>query len=173
VARAGQAVKYLFRLFLLLLCALTLTACFTERWVWHQKLIVEVQTPNGPVSGAAVAEVAWNDVNSMNSYPGSYAGEATVVYLGEGRYLFALLGEYTRYLALRTFNGNPRVHRDVFIAMEKVRGSRIVPPKHYPLFVTFDDINNPKTVKKVDPNNLVATFGPGFALSEITLEITD
>ena len=158
---------------LLLLCAIGLSACFTDRWSWNQKLIVEVETPSGPLSGSAIVKVSWSDVNSVGNYPGSYRGEATVVDLGDGRYLFALLGEGTRYLALRTFNGNPGVGRKSFTAVEKVRGSKTVAHKDYPLLVTFDDINVPKTVKKVDPDNLVASFGPGYSLKSITLEITD
>ena len=42
-----------------------------------------------------------------------------------------------------------------------------------PLLVTFTDIKDPTTVKKVDPDNLAATFGPGVSLKSITLEITD
>ncbi|MCA9468988.1 MAG: hypothetical protein KC643_26590, partial [Nitrospira sp.] len=35
------------------------------------------------------------------------------------------------------------------------------------------DLTDPKTVQKVDPENLAATFGPGVELKRITLEITD
>ncbi|MEP3196791.1 MAG: hypothetical protein ABJO57_02900, partial [Lentilitoribacter sp.] len=31
----------------------------------------------------------------------------------------------------------------------------------------------PTSVKEVDPANLAATFGPGYSLQSITLEITD
>jgi hypothetical protein len=48
-----------------------------------------------------------------------------------------------------------------------------VPPILYPLLVTFTDIADPKTVTRVDSANLAATFGPGYALTSITLEITD
>ena len=48
-----------------------------------------------------------------------------------------------------------------------------MPKRDFPLLVTFTDIDDPKTVRKVDPNNLAATLGPGYALKSITLEITD
>ncbi len=124
------------RVAVLFFCAVGLAACFTDRWSWNQKLVVEVETPSGLVSGAAVTTVSWNDVNSVGNYPGSYKGEATFVDLGEGRFLFALLGEGTRYLALRVFNGNPGIGRDVFAAMEKVRGSQAISRSDYPLLVT-------------------------------------
>ncbi|MDR4487070.1 MAG: hypothetical protein R3B83_06040 [Nitrospirales bacterium] len=41
------------------------------------------------------------------------------------------------------------------------------------LLVTFTDLTDPTTVKKVDPENLAATLGPGVSLKRITLEITD
>ena len=48
-----------------------------------------------------------------------------------------------------------------------------LPPDTYPLLVTFTDIADPKTVKRVDPDDLAATFGPGYRLASVTLEITD
>jgi hypothetical protein len=43
----------------------------------------------------------------------------------------------------------------------------------YPLLVTFGDINDPKSVQRVDPANLAASFGPGIRLKRITVEVTD
>jgi hypothetical protein len=39
--------------------------------------------------------------------------------------------------------------------------------------VTFADINVPKSVIEVDPNDLEATLGPSITWNEITLESTD
>lgn len=39
--------------------------------------------------------------------------------------------------------------------------------------VTFNDVSDPATVRKVDPDNLAASFGPGVALNGVSLEITD
>ena len=41
------------------------------------------------------------------------------------------------------------------------------------MLVTFGDINVPASVKLVDPKNLAASFGPGYRLKDMTLEITD
>ncbi|WP_417415418.1 hypothetical protein [Hoeflea sp.] len=54
-----------------------------------------------------------------------------------------------------------------------MRASRELSPKQYPLLVTFADINDPASVALVDPDDLAASFGPGYALSSITLAITD
>lgn len=51
--------------------------------------------------------------------------------------------------------------------------SRDVPRKHYPLLVTFDDISDPASVRRISPGDLAASFGPGFRLNAITLSITD
>ena len=41
------------------------------------------------------------------------------------------------------------------------------------MLVTFNDITNPTTVRRVDPYDLASVFGPGYVLKAITLEITD
>ena len=55
----------------------------------------------------------------------------------------------------------------------KLRETRVVPRNKYPDFMTFDDVSDPTSVKRVDPDNLAATFGPGTNLKRITLTITD
>jgi hypothetical protein len=41
------------------------------------------------------------------------------------------------------------------------------------MLVTFTDIDDPKSVQRVDPANLAASFGPGIRLKRITVEVTD
>lgn len=163
----------------LLLAAAALAGCdpYPDTWRWNQKLTVEVSTPEGVRSGSAVTEVIWQERNRTGNFPGSYRGEATVVDLGKGRCLFALIGEQTRYLALRTFapdlGDKAVITEEGFAAMAGIRGRRDVPAKYYPLLVTFDDIGRPETAKRVDPANLGASFGPGVALERVGLEIVD
>lgn len=47
------------------------------------------------------------------------------------------------------------------------------PPKDYPMLVRFRNINDPKTVEQVDPDDLAKSFGPGVKLRRITVQITD
>jgi hypothetical protein len=54
-----------------------------------------------------------------------------------------------------------------------MRGPRRISPNDLPDLVTFADINDPKSVIEVDPNNLQAALGPGVSWNEITLESTD
>jgi hypothetical protein len=44
---------------------------------------------------------------------------------------------------------------------------------NYPLLVAFADINDPISVKPVDPTNISTSFGSGFSLKGITLQLTD
>lgn len=47
-----------------------------------------------------------------------------------------------------------------------------LPRANWPLMVAFDDVADPRTVRRVDPDNLAATFGPGVELRAVTLEVT-
>ena len=166
---------------LLLLSSIGLSGCGT--YDWHQKLTVEVETPDGVKVGSAMTEVSWwenrffKDGGALQS---AIRGEAAVVDLGKGRFLFALLSHAgnSRYMAGLA----PRiiVDRDglawsleAITRAKGLSGRLEVPSKHFPMLVTFTDINDPKSVKEVDPANLGATFGMNYALKSITLEVTD
>ena len=148
-----------------------------SHYEWHQKLTVVVDTPDGPVSGSSVIEVRarfgqlpMSDVEVWYSV----IGEATVVEVVPGRYLFALLNgsEEQYYRAVREqFQG---VHRGEWLKrIPAMKGVVRLLKNNYPLLVTFDDFNDPKSVRKVSPRNLPVIFGPGIRIEEITLEITD
>ncbi len=172
---------------LLVIAALVVLVVGGYKWryptySWHQKLTVEIETPDGMKSGSSVVAVSWSQVPQflpdVNPFSNEITGEATVVDLGNGKYLFALLkGAST--LAQRTVvsrSAGPAANAWFYHA-SKVRSHLGKPvsikSKHIPILVTFTDINDPKTVKRVDPNNLVASFGTGFALESVMLEITD
>jgi len=143
---------------------------------WRQKLIVEVETPQGVVSGASVIQVdSWfgQFPASGNEVNYEVTGEATVVDFGGGRYLFALLGGSAErfYYALED-RGRDR-GRDLDRIARMQGESRVLMPENYPLPVTFAYITDPASVIRVDPDDLAAHFGPGYALSSITLAITD
>jgi hypothetical protein len=75
-----------------LLACLALTGCQT--YSWHQKMTVTVQTPSGEVSGSAVTAVRWSKHWIQSDGMGwdyALAGEAVVVEVTPGHYLFALL----------------------------------------------------------------------------------
>ena len=98
-----------------------------------------------------------------------------MVELSPGKFLFALLGEgSTKELATRTFKDQlPYDPDESWAKIETLRETHAINPDDYPLLVTFTDINNPTSVKEVNPADLAATFGQGYRLKDITLEITD
>ena len=61
---------------------------------------------------------------------------------------------------------------DRYQVLEKIRGKADVPRDHYPMLVTFADINDPKTVHEMKPDQVSSIFGAGYSLKSITLEIT-
>lgn len=148
---------------------------------WHQKLSVQIQTPAGPVSASSVQAMEalfFPDGLALSGNEVDYdlTGEAVVADLGQGRYLFVLMGP--DYLARRSF-GDLRVKSDdlgdFFRKIERQAGKvlRDVPHKYWPQMVTFDDIADPATVREVDPDDLAASFGGGYALQGLSVAITD
>ncbi|PHR19700.1 MAG: hypothetical protein COA37_17440 [Hoeflea sp.] len=143
---------------------------------WGQKTTVTVMTPAGERSGSAVVRVRWADTPDIlpdaPTFQSDVRGEATVVDLGKGRYLFALIsGAEQRGIAV--FGDGRSYWLEQIKTVAASRGeTREIPPTHRPLMVTFADINDPASVQRVDPDDLAASFGPGYALSSITLAIT-
>jgi hypothetical protein len=147
---------------------------------WHQKITVEIDTPQGPVSASSVAEIAWWGVPKVlpDATPRDWSvnAEAVVVRLPDGKYLFALMR--TAHLIARAVLFEPPYGGDPYLKpasqVKRFKGEvHEIPPELYPLLVTFDDIADPATVKRVDPADLAASFGPGVSLKRITLTITD
>jgi hypothetical protein len=167
--------KHLFALVLLGLATLSLTSCSNRQTEWRSKITVDVETPNGLVSGSSVTrEVASLTSGALvppEARGGGHGrfGEAVVVEVAPGKYLFALLPSPDS--AHVFFPGRPPAEMDAKFAT--LRESRAIPANLYPMLVTFGDVNNPKSVKKVDPKNLAASFGAGYRLKGMTLEITD
>jgi hypothetical protein len=185
VVRGGVMLRVLVALAL----CLTLSGCdlFGFRdWEWRQKLTVSVMTPEGLKTASSVAEGSWSmaptwfKIGDSGGGPGvgRLRGEAVVLELEPQRYLFALQ-DYSALTAVYTSAGpdfRPGMRQDyipVLDRMESIRYGTTLAPKHYPLLVTFNDINDPTSVRHVDPGDLSASFGPGYRLSAITLSITD
>lgn len=160
---------------------------------WHQRMTLIIETPAGEVTGASVQEALFTGtrgelrhIMGVNGSTGGYGfrGEAAVVELAPGRYLFALLtggegGLGAPGLNLAALAGRPqRLYPATEAAVAAVKAlpkdqPLTLTPDLYPLLVTFDDINDPKTVRQVDPDDLGAAFGPGVRLKAVTLEVTD
>lgn len=163
--------------------------------IWHYRMTVSVETPEGVKTGSAVREVIYGGPTSGGGGSGwdlKCLGEAVAVDLGKRGVLFALLSG--------TVNG-PSYCSDVLLVaapppegMNKATMSpRRVPlkgqpvtltPDRYPRFVKFRDLNDPKTVESVTKVEKMSSHSRGFLLDgekfgndvkikEITLEVTD
>jgi hypothetical protein len=169
----------------LLLALFALAGC--ERYAWNQKLTVTVETPEGEVSASSVSAVSWRKQWIRWDGMGWYydlTGEAVVVEVTPGRYLFALLKgagttEYMGSVAAASIAGREgrvidgALFREVQGRRDRAAGVITVPEVQYPMLVTFGDIADPASVELVDPADLAASFGPGVRLKSVTLEVTD
>lgn len=144
------------------------------------RLTVDVDTPEGIRSASRVLSVHPN-----RSYGGSGSGpagprikgDAVVVDLGKGRHLAALLlhginpaeTDGMNYLSLRAFAAAGR--RIDFRDVKKQTDTVSVTGELIPTLVTFGDVSEPRSARAVDPANLPATFGQGFVLRRVSLQI--
>ena len=155
-----------------------------ERYSWHQKLTVTVETPTGEVSASAVSwRKHWIRWDGMG-WRYDLTLETVVVEVTPGRYLFALLKgagtkEYMGSVAAASIAGREgrvidgALFGEVQGKRDRAAGVIAVPEYQYPMMVTFSDIADPASVKLADPANLAASFGQGVRLKSVTLEVTD
>ena len=117
-------------------------------------------------------------------------GEAVAVDLPGGRTLFALLQskDDVEWAARAMLMASPKVTGESweqrFDDMQGLRGEQTIPRRWphergrkdssaYPMLVTFGDLADPASVALVDPDNLAASFGEGYALKRISVMLTD
>ncbi|MDZ5696881.1 hypothetical protein [Chelativorans sp. M5D2P16] len=160
-----------------------------ESYSWHQKVTIEVETPEGVKTGSSVVAVRWKENGELGRLNGpafhsNVEGEAPFVEVKPGAYLFAIL-RGAAFLAPCTFVGGAPIssHDGLLVnygliaqtgpELERSRETRTVPEECMPMLVTFKDINDAATVERVNPDDLSATFGPGFQMKSIILGITD
>lgn len=154
---------------------------------WNQKVTMTVQAPDGILSASSVGRMLVSEKVSLGiaeagGINSDFEGEAVVVALPKGQFLFSLITGANSF-SLKAFSDVPGVRRkadgsyaqwdESAKQIQSLKGAGAFPPEHFPMLVAFGDINDPASVKEVDPNNLAATFGPGYSLKSITLEITD
>jgi hypothetical protein len=158
---------------------------FYPIYSWRQKIEVTVSTPEGKVSGSSVMAVTWGDSpDILPDPPRVYhhsSGEAVVVEFSGNRHLFALITR-SDSLALRVFGKDnfpkhiPYATDSLLPAAADVNDhfgeTRSLTPDQYPLLVNFGDIKDPASVRRVDPQNLAASFGAGYRLEGISITIT-
>jgi hypothetical protein len=128
------------------------------------RMTVEVQTPQGIKTGSSVYEV-WAAANAARMFPEERArdwgvkGEALVIDLSTGP-VFVLLKTDDAMrpdLALMSMTAlDPDFDNDVVESAARIAGHwstrrGAVPRAVWPMMVRFGDINDPKTMERVDP----------------------
>jgi hypothetical protein len=155
------------------------------------RMTVEVETPEGLRRGSSVYEVKGIGTNDLitgdKGARSELRGEAVAVDMPNGQTLFVLLlmangTSSDDNLAPMSMKAMDPAYRYNFHKEESaqrissgdgIRSPADVAEGDYPMLVTFTDIDDPKSVQRVDPANLAASFGPGIRLKRITVEVTD
>ena len=152
---------------------------------YRYRMTVEVETPQGLKTGSAVREVKWFPqprIMTGNTFTFKQRGEAVAVDLPNGQTLFALLDVNGYETVLAGFGPAPTSElRPLLDRANADRKLYIYPPRNalrplyldLPRFVRFRDTNDPKSVELVDPSSFETSFGPGYRIGRITVQITD
>jgi hypothetical protein len=166
-----------------------------ESLSYRYKLTIEVETPGGLRTAYRVIEVQfYGTMKGFEALSGGSVkarGQAVALDLPNGKTLFVLLSSATSadwagYVHRRQF---PKQSIDFPSAAEyskALMSDRTVFPVErwvempndskrddYPMLVTFKDANDPATVQLVDPDDLAASFGAGYRLRGLTVQVTD
>ncbi|MCB1454472.1 MAG: hypothetical protein KDJ43_12580 [Rhizobiaceae bacterium] len=156
---------------------------------WNQKISVTVEAGGRAHANSSITQVTVRYQPQLLPQVGvatrTIHGEAVALQLPSGRYLFALLSgsdnaaSHAQFVAANVFSdlphdphAGPRESISAALAdLDEV--SRVLPVDLYPMFVTFDELSDPLTVRQIDPLNLEAEFGAGVRLLSVTLATTD
>jgi hypothetical protein len=165
------------------------------------KLQAEVETPAGVKSGYSVIEVTLEKTLGSFRVKGEAAavdvapGQTLFVVLRSPNDIDWAAWALNYFPGARS-SGPAPLNRDARAAqaerdLDRIRADRAAypvwlpkdgswngPPKTpgspgAPYLVRFRDIRDPKTVELVDPDNLAKTYGAGFRLKGLTVQITD
>jgi hypothetical protein len=130
------------------------------------RVTVEVQTPQGLKTGSSV--IKFRKKNKAWWYPAAGSGyfetfgEAPIVDLNQGRFLFVLLENSFDHGSIIYLDDKSRLNADLSVKEGWL-----------PTLVTFTNTSDAFTIKKVDPQLLSAMFGRGYELIRIRVERTD
>lgn len=188
-----KVVSYLlWRFAVVLAMTLELSGCGRAE-SYRYKLTLTVSTPEGIKRGSSVVEISFWEVSvPAKGIMHKMRGDALYLDLGpSARPLVALLTRQSRSGSRDDRNwsldggpGIPYISRlygivpstnvmDTIAQIARMRGPRQIASNELPDLVTFANVNDPKTVLEVNPNDLQAVLGPHVRWDEITLEITD
>lgn len=162
-------------------------------YTYRYRLSVEVETPEGLRSGSSVIEVRYEifpELLTERDHISRIFGEAVFVDLGQGKNLVGLLAagpsgedvDYPGRIVFPAFNLNGN-DPDTPRRLPQLRGKRDLDIYHsnpyeaakrfLPTFVTFGDLNDLGTARIAPPDMFEDTFGAGFRLHNVSIEMTN
>lgn len=166
---------------------------FAAWYLWSQilyptytaryELAIEVETPNGLKRGSSVIEAryGWEPqlFGLISGVKNSVIGEAVFVDLGDGKNIVVTFRARVREgsalkLPSKIFEFPPhdksKTKTGIRAAMKA--GVRGVPIAMLPFTVTFPDVRDPLSVRKLDPSDIGKYFGDGYSIKQATIQIT-
>ena len=169
--------------FLALGAALSVAGCGKTETARY-KLTVEVYTPQGIKRGYAVRELIRRTPSgtflSVGQDRGStkLRGEAVAVDLPGGKTVFALLTgadgdvDYPTQILYRSGLWGRPIGSAVELWPTAPETSGLKNTNPLPMLITFGDLKDPKSVERVEPDDLAASFGPGMTLKRVIVAVT-
>jgi hypothetical protein len=165
----------------------------------NYRLTLNIESDGVVYTGSGVIETVWYPGlkvgNSWfgNAWNAHVRGEAVVVDLGDHGMLFALLTdpatpeaggrhgelfyphnpERIPLLAFDAEKISGVLTQDFLNAISKRRDSVDLPLNKLPMLVRFTNLSDPRSVERVNPNDLPASFGTGVWIVSATLAVTD
>jgi len=163
----------------------------------NYRLALEVMTPEGPKTGSGVIQVSYGSQFNLNGGGRSgvvrLTGEAVPIDLGHGKFLFVTLtndmsgrqgspGKLdgaldASLLPVKIFGFSWNKGEESSLASQanlaREAGSRDVPIMSLPTLVTFQDLNDVKSIRLVMAENPAAVLGTGYWLKKATITLTN
>lgn len=146
---------------------------------YRTKLTLTISTPSGLIEASGVRQIdATKSYFNFAQSGGNYwtrTGEALVVDLGEGRYLFAPPKGWPDLA--REMSAKGIIRSSLELEHQSEIRSQVapisVPIERMLWMATFADLTDPNSIQGVDAQDLAATFGAGYALTRVTLQVTE
>jgi hypothetical protein len=176
---------------LFILAPAFLAGC-SRTYTYRYRLTVVVRADGKEHVGSSVVEVEERRTASGGAGRPLMCGDATLVDLGQGRVLVALTTgsgggvpgrdflkqrwhDSPTYVLLEHFGYDTQWswrNPAGLIALASQSGNVELSPDEMPGLVTFDNVQDPRTIEQVDPRNVSAVLGHDVTIVKATLEPT-
>jgi hypothetical protein len=159
------------------------------------RVTVEIDEGGAVSSGSGVwsLKLTRPTLALASPYNPKFTGEAVAVDLSNGQTMFALIKDQEmlperHFSELNVGDGFDRIANIRRIARARGKSKQLacesIPAGasnteaaqlkyDCPMLVTFKDIADPTSVEQVDPDDLAGSFGQGYRLKSITVQVTD